>query len=104
MRALFEERDEVFSRFRPDSELSRVNAASAAKLVSPLFARMVETALLRVTPPAAWSTRPSAPPGGAGYDRDFAELAPRDEPVEPARAGWRSRSTAECSSAGAGWT
>ena len=37
VRALFEERDGIFSRFRPDSELSRVNAAGGPTLVSPLF-------------------------------------------------------------------
>ena len=45
VQALFEERDAVFSRFRPDSELNRVNAAGGATLVSPQFARMVEAAL-----------------------------------------------------------
>jgi thiamine biosynthesis lipoprotein ApbE len=33
IQALFEERDATFSRFRPESELSRVNAAGGATLV-----------------------------------------------------------------------
>ena len=45
IRALFAERDAVFSRFRPESELNAVNAGRGARLVSPLFARMVEAAL-----------------------------------------------------------
>ena len=45
VQTLFEERDAVFSRFRPDSELNGLNAAGGASLVSPLFARMVEAAL-----------------------------------------------------------
>jgi hypothetical protein len=45
VRTLFDERDATFSRFRPDSELNRVNALSGATVVSPLFARMVEAAL-----------------------------------------------------------
>ena len=88
VRALFEERDAAFSRFRPDSELSRVNAASAAMLVSPLFARMVETALhARDSTGGLVDPTLGAALEGAGYDRDFADLAPSDEPVEPARAG-----------------
>ena len=87
VRALFEERDAVFSRFRPDSELNRVNAAEAP-LVSPLFARMVEAALrARETTGGLVDPTLGAALEAAGYDRDFAELAPSDEPVEPARPG-----------------
>jgi len=76
MRALFEEREQAFSRFRPDSELVRVNASPARTLVvSPLFARAVRVAL-------AASDRTSglidptlgAAIEAAGYDRDFALL------------------------------
>jgi len=45
VRALFEEHDAVFSRFRPESELNAVNNGRGARLVSPLFARMVQAAL-----------------------------------------------------------
>ena len=74
VQALFEERDAAFSRFRPDSELTGSSGRRRRRLVSPLFARMVETALGRVSRPAASSTRRSAPRWRrAGYDRDFAE-------------------------------
>ena len=92
IRALFEERDAIFSRFRPGSELNRVNAASGrAMLVSPVFARAAEMALW-----AAGVTGGLVDPtlGGAveaaGYDRDFAALAPDPRPAGlpvPARPG-----------------
>lgn len=44
--AVFEEWEDAFSLFRPDSELSRVNHSPAAVLVvSPLFARTLRVAL-----------------------------------------------------------
>jgi len=88
IRSLFEERDAVFSRFRPDSELNRVNAAGGGTLVSPLFARMVETAL-RAREATGGLVDPTlgAALEGAGYDRDFAELAPSDQPVLAAAPG-----------------
>ena len=104
IRALFEKRDAVFSRFRADSELSRVNATDGATLVSPLFARMLETALRArdrrgglVTPTLADVLE------AAGYDRDFEELEPSGEPpraAEPAEV----RCSGACSSSGAGST
>jgi FAD:protein FMN transferase len=82
VRELFEERDAACSRFRADSELERVNAAAgSATLVTPLFARAVETAL--------WAARVSdglvdptlgAAVEAAGYDRDFAALQPDPRP------------------------
>ena len=76
VRRLFDEWDRVFSRFRPASELSLVNAvARDTVLVSPLFAHVVRVAL-----DAARSTGGLVDPtlGGAieaaGYDRDFAAL------------------------------
>lgn len=77
VRALFEERDAVFSRFRPESELNAVNAGRGASLVSPLFARMVEAAL-RARGQTGGLVDPTlgAALEAAGYDRDFAELAP----------------------------
>ncbi|MDX6507771.1 MAG: FAD:protein transferase [Gaiellaceae bacterium] len=83
--ALFEERDAIFSRFRPDSELNRVNAAGAATLVSPLFARMTKTALwARETTGGLVDPTLGAALESAGYDRDFSELAPADQPAGPA--------------------
>jgi FAD:protein FMN transferase len=68
----------VFSRFRPESELSRVNRAPEAALrVSPLFARA-----LRIALSIAHATDGLVDPTlgaaleQAGYDRDFAHLAP----------------------------
>jgi thiamine biosynthesis lipoprotein len=88
VRELFEEHDAIFSRFRSDSELNRVNAAGAATLVSPLFAQMVSVALH-----ACEETGGFVDPtlGGAleaaGYDRDFAALSPCAEAAGPPRPG-----------------
>lgn len=92
---LFAERERVFSRFRPDSELSRVNASSAhAVAVSPLFASTLAQALA-----AAAATGGLVDPAtgaalvAAGYDRDFALLAtdpgPIAVPTGPVH-GWRA--------------
>jgi thiamine biosynthesis lipoprotein len=88
IRSLFEERDAVFSRFRPDSELNRVNAAGGGTLVSPLFGRMVEAAL-RAREATGGLVDPTlgAALEAAGYDRDFRELAPSDRPVTAALPG-----------------
>lgn len=86
--ALFEERDAVFSRFRPDSELNQVNAAGAAGLVSPLFERMVEVALwARETTGGLVDPTLGVALEAAGYDRDFDELAASDEPAGVSRPG-----------------
>ena len=90
---IFEARDRQFSRFRDDSELSRVNRTSREIVtVSKTFAQMVERAL-----GAASATRGLVDPTlgsaltAAGYDRDFEALEPR---ADPARAGapgrWRA--------------
>ena len=75
---LFEERDRVFSRFRPESELNRVNASDGAPTrVSQEFAEMLEVAL-----EAARETGGLVDPTlgaqleTAGYDADFASLVP----------------------------
>jgi FAD:protein FMN transferase len=95
--------DQACSRFRPDSELSRLNAADGAVTsVGEVFADLVDAALR-----AARLTDGDVDPtcGQAlmeiGYDRDFALLQaaePRDageRPGRPARPGrrvpgWRS--------------
>ena len=89
--------DRACSRFRPDSELSRLNAANGAVTsVSDLFAELVEAALR-----AARLTDGEVDPtcGQAleeiGYDRDFAVLQADEQPrhrARPARRvpGWRS--------------
>jgi len=87
VRALFAERDAVFSRFRPESELNAVNAGRGARLVTPLFGRMVEAAL-RAREQTGGLVDPTL--GGAleaaGYDRDFARLEPLAAPPAPAGA------------------
>jgi thiamine biosynthesis lipoprotein len=85
---LFEERDATFSRFRPGSELDRVNASGGSTLVSPLFARMVETALwARETTGGLVDPTLGAALEAAGYDRDFEELEPGGKPAVPVRRG-----------------
>lgn len=92
VREHFAEWERVFSRFRPDSELSWVNRVSADTLVvSELFGRVLAVALA-----AAAATRGLVDPTlgraieGAGYDRDFSELsADPAPPGEPAPGCWR---------------
>jgi thiamine biosynthesis lipoprotein len=85
VRALFAERDFVFSRFRPESELNAVNAGRGARFVSPLFARMVEAAL-QAREQTGGLVDPTL--GGAleaaGYDRDFSYLEELAAPPAPA--------------------
>jgi thiamine biosynthesis lipoprotein len=93
VRSLFAGWDGVFSRFRPESELSRVNrSASPAVAVSPLFARAVAAALQ-----AAAATEGLVDPTlgaaleAAGYDRDFSLIRPVDAPPGlAARGNWRA--------------
>jgi len=83
---LFRERDRMFSRFIPGSELNRVNAASGRPtIVSGLFAATLEIALQ-----AAYETDGLVDPtlgaalAAAGYTRDFAELTTDPRPAGPA--------------------
>jgi len=76
----------VFSRFLPESELSRVNRSPAWALkVSPLFARALRAAL-----DAAAETDGLVDPTlaaaleSAGYDRDFPLVGDRPQPAGPA--------------------
>src|SRR5919204_4886326 len=89
--ALFAERERVFSRFRPHSELALVNASRGPLLVvSPLFART-----LRVALDAAAATDGLVDPTlgaaleAAGYDRDFARIGADATPAGPATPGRR---------------
>jgi thiamine biosynthesis lipoprotein len=92
VRRLFESWDATFSRFRPDSELSRVNAFPGEVVVlSPVFAQALVAAL-----EAAAATDGLVDPtlgraiAAAGYDRDFELLRPDRRPLgetEPGR--WR---------------
>jgi thiamine biosynthesis lipoprotein len=84
VRALFDERDAVFSRFRSGSELNRVNAARGGRLVSPLFARMVEAAIwARDSTGGLVEPTLGAALEAAGYDSDFDLLAEREDPAGP---------------------
>jgi thiamine biosynthesis lipoprotein len=90
---LFAEREDVFSRFRSGSELSRLNRSDATVVeVTPVFARAVSVALA-----AAEHTRGLVDPTlgvaveAAGYDRNFAELRPDERPPGPTHPGsWRA--------------
>jgi len=89
---LFADWEQTFSRFRPDSELSWVNASrSDTVLVSELFARV-----LRVGLGAARATGGLVDPTvgvaveAAGYDRDFSQLVPDPRPTKETMPGrWR---------------
>jgi len=95
IRALFEEWDVVFSRFRPDSELNRVNRHPLGVVIlSRVFAFAAQTAIS-----AAAATNGLVDPTlgaaveAAGYDRDFSELEDdeRPRPLRPPSPGtWRS--------------
>jgi FAD:protein FMN transferase len=81
IRELFAERDRIFSRFRADSELNRVNAVRVAA-VSPEFARTLAVAFAAavatdglVDPTVAGALE------AAGYDRDFDLLEPSSAPA-----------------------
>ena len=98
---LFETWEQALSRFRPDSELSRLNQAGSGP-VSPLLLGVVEAAIA-----AARKTHgvfdPTLLPHllAAGYDQDFAALrdaaeAPAPQPArggenlaKPATGAWR---------------
>lgn len=89
---LFEGWERVFSRFRLDSELNRVNRSeSRVVVVSDLFARVMHTALA-----AARSTDGLVDPTlgaaieAAGYNRDFSLLLNDDErpPGQPVPGRW----------------
>jgi thiamine biosynthesis lipoprotein len=85
IRALFEDSDATFSRFREGSELQQVNRSGGAVLVSPRFARAVEAALwAREVTQRLVDPTLGAAIAAAGYDRDFAELAPDPRPAGPA--------------------
>lgn len=88
VRALFYERDAVFSRFEPESELNAVNAGRGGRLVTPLFARMVGAAL-RAREQTDGLVDPTLGVAieAAGYDRDFDELDESDEPVRASGPG-----------------
>jgi len=90
---LFEERDRIFSRFRAESELNRVNESAGHPVrVSAAFASMVALALdaAHETDGLVDLTLGTALEA-AGYDADFARL--RDDgrpPMSGERGHWRA--------------
>lgn len=93
IRRLFDEREAIFSRFRADSELCRVNATPGPVVpASAEFLRAVATALAaaRATGGLVEPTLGAAIEA-AGYDDDFAELQDDGPPAPaPVAADWRS--------------
>lgn len=93
LRAELEAFDRACSRFRADSELTRLNArAGAAVEVGPLLADALAVAL-RSAEQTAGAVDPTVGPALAalGYDRDFAEIV-RGASVRPMlvpAVGWR---------------
>jgi FAD:protein FMN transferase len=76
---LFAERDRIFSRFLPESELNRVNAAAGSPVhVSQALAEMLDVALAasRETTGVVDPTL-GAELEAAGYDADFASTRAR---------------------------
>ncbi|HEV2241491.1 MAG TPA: FAD:protein FMN transferase [Streptosporangiaceae bacterium] len=93
--------DLACSRFRPDSELSRLNAAAGAVTsVSELFAELVEAAL-RAARLTDGDVDPTCGQALAriGYDRDFALL----QAAAPEARGGQSRSRARRPGRVPGW-
>ena len=87
---LFDERERIFSRFRPDSELNRVNAHAGSPVrVSQAFAEMLRVAL-EAESETGGLVDPTlgAELEAAGYDTDFSSLANRRYPpstIQPRR-------------------
>ena len=92
---VLDEVDRTYSRFRPDSELSRVNAAAGTRrAVSPLFLMALEAAL-RTAEMTGGAVDPTIGRAIrlAGYDADFDRIATRAGPIELRAepiAGWRA--------------
>ena len=87
---LFDERERIFSRFRPESELNRVNSHAGRPVrVSQVFAEMLRVALEaeRETGGLVDPTL-GAELEAAGYDTDFSALADKPHPpgtIQPRR-------------------
>lgn len=95
LRADVADLDAAASRFRADSELSRLHTRPGVETtVTPLLAEAIGVAL-RAARLTAGLVDPTVGPAVAalGYDRDFAELDPDDPrpavPVGPAPGWWR---------------
>jgi thiamine biosynthesis lipoprotein len=93
---IFAREEQRFSRFRTDSELSRVNARAGRWVtVSPAFARLTRRAL-RAAEETGGRFDPTVLPAlkAAGYDRDYAEVRARgdveDEDLAAIRRDFRA--------------
>jgi thiamine biosynthesis lipoprotein len=92
---LLDEVDRTYSRFRPDSELARINARpNETVAVSALLSRVLDASLR-----AAWVTEGLVDPTVGrqmrliGYDDDFARIRGRTDAIVlrlEAVAGWRT--------------
>ncbi len=81
---LFERYDATFSRFRPGSELVRLNAAGGGTM-SPLFQNVLEIAMWASDQTGGLvDPRVGAAVVAAGYDRDFSLGLDSDEPATAA--------------------
>ncbi len=93
IQSLFTRRETTFTRFRPSSELNRVNASGEkAVVVSEDFALVLRRAL-DAAAATAGLVEPTVADAllAAGYDRDIAELEDDPRPATHAGAGrWRS--------------
>ena len=93
---IFRREDRRFSRFRPDSELSRVNAAAGQWVqVSRPFAILTERSL-RAAAETDGLFDPTVLPAlaAAGYDRDWAEVEARGDAEDEELAAIRREFTA----------
>jgi thiamine biosynthesis lipoprotein len=93
LRRMLEEVDVACSRFRPDAEISLLNAASGRSVVvSRLLAQAIDAAL-GAAAQTDGAVDPTVGPAllALGYDRDFADVPPDAGAVAgvPA-AGWRT--------------
>ncbi|MDI5974089.1 FAD:protein FMN transferase [Streptomyces sp. SL13] len=87
--------DEACSRFRPDSELSRVNAAEGATTsVGVVFGEVLDVALsVAAATGGAVDPTVGASLTALGYDRSFPAVSredPRPVAPPPSRADWRA--------------
>ena len=86
----FERLEQVMSRFRPDSELSRLNACGSLD-VSPDLAEVIELAVAaRVRTGGRFDPTVHDAVAAAGYDRTFVEVDP-DSDEEPGTAACGGR-------------
>lgn len=85
LRSLFEEVEAVCSRFRPTSELSRVNSEGGpARRLSPLLAEVVrQAAEVRSLTDGLVDAGVGGAVAAWGYDRDFSLVEGRSLPPDP---------------------